>query len=181
MRTAVHIVLLAFANLCSCSGKQVKYFRKHRHRGFRYPSVALYRHHVSGQDCGIVVPFPVYCRESAPDVGFVHHVIVDKRESMENLKCGSRLKYFVAEAVLEKRIYGQTQTRSDAFASYADHISQRIIKPGRFFRESDVLEHPFQNILNLCLVYHNLVFLDVAGNCPQARDGCRKYKNKKLF
>ena len=154
----IHIILLSFADLGGRHGKEVQDFGKDGGRSLGYPAVAVYQHHVSRKDSGIVAPFAADCRNAPAHIGIVHYVIVNQSEAVEYFQGGSRFENAFVDIVPEKGIGKKAETGAHPFSADSHHIPQRVVKPIRFIVECNVFEQTVYSLLNPGFSDHTIVF-----------------------
>ena len=92
------------------------------------------------------------------DVFGLHNVIVDERETVEHFKSRSGLEDALVEScVFVDSICQKTQVRADALSSYADHISERIVKSFRLACELKTFKQVLHSLLDVFFCHHTCV------------------------
>ena len=140
----VDVVLLSFSYLQSCGSEELKHLRQFVCRAFCHPLISEHEHRVARENRLIGVPPLMHRLVSAPQVGVVHQVIMEKCIVVISLQSHS-LHENALRIILIQIVSQQHQHGPHAFATHRQHILHRLIKAGWL----TVVRQPGQEIIDL--------------------------------
>ena len=123
----VHVILLSLTYFKSRLREQVEHRFELCRVTLRHALVGKHQHGVARQYRRVGVPFLVYGLMSAPQVGVVHKVVVQKRVVVVGLY-GACRHYDVLRIVPEQFVCEHHENRTYAFPADRQHISYRLIQ-----------------------------------------------------
>ena len=133
----IHIQLLAFANFGCRAVEDVQYCRQSAFY-FGHFHVGVNVHHVAAQNARSQSVGGVHRRLPAPQRRFIHDVVVDEREVVEQFhrRCGMPS---IGSQFAKKFVSHEAKHRPDAFAAIGKKLSTRVVKSGGLCRKRHVL------------------------------------------